>query len=234
MKTLTNTMKKGIIISAFIFILFNTNAFPWLFANGSGTVFIQGYPNGTSTGYAGISSNKELTGNITIEMLIVEGAEYFFNANSDIQIILNIFEGQDTKNINYIRLIQTEKNALANITKARLTYERLIRVAEDTPYNLEMIESMRNFPYEDFLKEYRLNPHVFSIIRNYLENGDIIGTFKYSCDMFKSIEKLLLNFQVEISTYRLPEVSGFWKLNELCSETALFGSYIARIFSTIK
>jgi hypothetical protein len=222
MKTITTVLKKGIILAASIFILFNMNAFSYVLNNGSGTA----YTEGTSEGI-GIS-------NISIEMLIIEGSGYFLKSKADIQSFLNSIEWQDTREINYIALNQVIKNALTNIIQARSAFEELIGVAEATPYNLEVIERLKYFDYDYFMKEYNLNPYVFNIVKEYLMNGDITGTFKYSNDKLKEIEQAILKIQEEISANQLPEVSICWRLNELCAETTLFGSYIARIFKTIK
>ena len=222
MKTITNILKKGIILAASIFILFNINAFSYVLGNGSET----GYSGGTSNGI-GIS-------NISIKMLITEGGGYFLQAQADIQSFLNIIEWQDNRDINYTGINQVINNALNHIIQARSAFEELIRLAESTPYNLEVIERLKYFDYDAFMKEYKLNPYVFNIVKEYLMKGDITGTFKYTNEQFKEIELLIQKIQLETIANRIPVVSICWKLNELCAETSLFGSYIARIFKTLK
>ena len=221
MKTITNQLKKGIILAASIFILFNINGFSYVESNGSGT----GYTGGTSDD-SGIS-------NIPIEMLIIEGSGYFLKAKADIQHFLNRIEWQDTLYFNYIWLNQVITNATTNLIQARSSYEALISVAEVTPYNIDVIDKLKCFDYETFCNQHKLNPYIFGIVKEYLVNGDITGTFKYTNDKLKEIELLIQKIQAEIRVYRLPEISICWKLNELCAETTIFGSYIARIFKTI-
>jgi hypothetical protein len=222
MKTINNLLKKGLILAASIFILFNMNVFSYVDLNGSGSGYNSGIPNGN-----GIS-------NISIEMRIIEGVGYFFQAQADIQNFLNIIEWQDTRVINYTGLNQVIKRAETNLIMARLNFEELISVAEGTPYNLDVIDKLKFFDYETFSNEYKLNPFIFGIVKEYLMNGDITGTFKYTNFKFKEIELLIQKIQGEINAYRLPEISICWRLNELCAETTLFGSYIARIFKSIK
>lgn len=222
MKTITNLLKKMIILAVSIFILFNFNAFSYVVLNGSET----GYTGGTSGG-SGIS-------NISIEWLIVEGSGYFLKAKADIQHFLNRIEWQDITYINYIWLNKVINNALNNMILARSAFEELIRVAENTPYNLEVIERLKEFDYDSFMKEYTLNPYVFNIIKEFLIKGDITETYKYTNAKLKEIEFLIQKIQAEINASRLPEISMCWRLNELCAETSLFGSYIARIFKILK
>ncbi len=127
MKTITNFLKKGIIIAVSLIILFNMNIFSYVEANGSET----GYSEGTSNGI-GIS-------NISIKMLIAEGAGYFLNAKVDIQSFLNSIEWQDTKDIDYSVLNRVIKDAITHMIQARSNFEELIGVAKATPYNLEVI-----------------------------------------------------------------------------------------------
>lgn len=222
MKTMTNILKKGIILTASIFILFNINAYSYVVTNGS------------DTGYNGAPSNGTGISNIPIKMLIEEGEGYFLKAQADIQSFLNIIEWQDTRIINYIDLNQVIKNALTHMILARSNFEELIKAAESTSYNFEVIERLKDFDYDSFMKEYNLNSYVFNIVKEYLMKGDITGTFKYTNEKFKEIEKGILKIQEEVSADRLPEISVCWKLNELCAESTLFGSYIARIFKAIK
>ena len=103
MKTITNILKKGIIIAVSIFILFNINAFSYVVTNGSGT------------GYTGVTSDDSGISNISIEMLIIEGSGYFLKAQADIQNFLNRIEWQDTLYINYIWLNYLITNASTNL-----------------------------------------------------------------------------------------------------------------------
>jgi len=97
-----------------------------------------------------------------------------------------------------------------------------------------VIEHLNCFDYENFLNEYRLNPSIFGIVRGYLVKGNITGTYKYFYGRLKIIEQLLMTIQSSISGNRIPGFETFWRLNERCAETALFGSYIARVFKAIK
>jgi hypothetical protein len=222
MKTITNRLKKGLILAASIFILFNMNAFSYVVTNGSGT------------GYSEVPPEGICLNNIQIEMLITEGSGYFLKAQAYIQFFLNRIEWQDTREINYNDINLLVKNALINMTKSRSKYEELIRVAESTSYNIEVIERLKSFDYDSIMKEYNLNPYIFNIVKEYLKNGDITGTFKYFNEKLKEIEQLILKIQEEVYSNRLPGVSICWRVNELCAETSLFGSYIARIFKNIK
>lgn len=211
-----------VIICCFSLIMINNYCFPWVLGNGAGG----GYDENILP--PGIQSN------ISIEFLLIEGAGYFMQTQSNIQTLLKMVEWQDIKAIDYIELNQMINNALINIKNARLAFEELIKAAEATPYNLEVIGQLNRFDYDTFLKENNLNPFIFGIVRDYLIKGDITGTFKYLYERLKEIEQLLLITRESTAENNLPELTICWTLNERCAETVLFGSYIARIFNSIK
>jgi hypothetical protein len=190
--------------------------------------------NGSTGGYNESTQPPGIQCNISMEILVTEGAGYFFQVHAKVQTLLNMVELQDIKSIDYIKLNKLVNSALINIINARLSFEELIKVAESTPYNLEVIEQLNRFDYDTFMKKYDLNPYIFSIVMDYLVKGDITGTYKHAHGNFKEIEQLLMNIQSSVLENRLPELETFWKLNELSAEETLFGSYIARIFKAIK
>lgn len=219
-------IKKNSVLKAFVFCLvftfIETLCFSYWAFNGSEG----GYSNGTQT--PGIQSQ------VSMEILVIEGAGYFFKTHASVQTILNTLESQDIKAIDYIELNRLIKSSLNAIMNARITFEELIKIAEATPYNLEVIEQLNRFDYETFLNEYRLNPYIFGSVRGYLVKGDITGAYKYFYGNLNTIEQLLMTIQSSISENRMPGFETFWRLNELCAEGSLFGSYIARIFYAIK
>ncbi len=211
-----------VVIFCFSLIIINNYCFPWILGNGAGG----GYNENTQP--PGIQSK------LPIEILLIEGAGYFLQSQGKVQTLLSKVEWQDLKAIDYIELNQLVKSALSSIINARLAFEELIKIAEVTPYNLEVMGQLNRFDYDNFLKEHSLNPFIFGAVRDYLEKGDITGTFKYLYERLKEIEQMLLIIEEYTAKNHLPELTVYWRLNERCAETALFGSYIARIFKSIK
>jgi len=171
---------------------------------------------------------------LSIETYVIQGAGYFLEANSCIQSILNRVELQDFNGFYYSELDQLVHRAFFNIILARMTYEQLLRLAELTPYNREFISKLKGFDYQSYMNEMGLNAVVFNQVREYLEKGDITGTFKHTYSNLVAIDELLTGIKNEISVDRIPALSLIWKLNETCAETSLFGSYAARVFHAIQ
>ena len=216
--------KHPILTVSMVFIvmaLFNNNLFSYIFFNGSGS------------GYEGSNGGEGFIYTTPIENLIIEGAGYYLQANSDIQAILKMVELQDLKEADYIGLQRLVDSALENIDNARLTYEKLVETAGMTPYNPVFIEQLKSFDYKNFMSENRLNEVIFKKVKGYLSTGNITGAFKYNLYLVKSLEWLLFTVKNNVEFKKMPGLALSWKLNELCAEFSLFGSYAARIFQSI-
>jgi len=89
-----------------VMVLSNNNLFSYISCNGSGS------------GYEGGNGGEGFTYTTTIETMIIEGAGYYLQANSDIQAILKMVELQDSKETDYQGLQRLVDSALENIANA--------------------------------------------------------------------------------------------------------------------
>lgn len=191
--------------------------------------------NGAGGGYEDGSGEDLISGESgTIEAYIVEGAGYFLKANSDIQLLLRLVELQDLQGIDFQDIQAVVNSTLENMNNLRQTYERLIQKAETTPYNQSVINVLKNFAYEAFMKENGLNGEIFEKVRGFLQTGDITGVFKYTYSRYQEIIELLNVIKQAVSGNKLPVLSIFWQLNENTSYVSYFGSYVARVFAGIR
>ena len=209
---------------AALLLVLNGYLFSYIALNGSGS----GYTN--PDGDSGVVTTLGIN---PIEMHVIIGGGYFLKANANIGDFLHKIEWRDLTGIDYDEIDRLIGGALANMTGARLTYGRLIQMAAATPYNPEVIFLLKNFDYEMFMEIHGLNPSVFAKVREYLETGDITGSFKHFHANLITIERMLVEIHGQISMNRMPELSLLWKLNETCAETSLYGSFVTRIFKTV-
>lgn len=212
-------MSTALLIGAVILFTAHFNAFSFIVHNGSGSGF------GSAGEGAGLNN--------PVEALIIEGAGYYLQANTYIQLLLKRVELRDIAGIDNSELVQVVNNALENVILTRDTYKRLIKTAKSTPYNPLVIDRLEHFAYDTFMLDNGLNTVTFKELASYLSRGDITGTFKRTYAGICSIEKLLTIIKQELSKNRMPVMPVFWKLNERCAGTTLFGSYAARVFQEI-
>jgi hypothetical protein len=208
-----------ILLGAVILFTAHFNAFPYICHNGSGS------------GYGNEGDGSSLTN--PVEALVIEGAGYFLQANTDIQLLLKQVELKDIDGIDNPGSMRVVNNALENIIRTRKTYKRLIKTAKSTPYNPLVMDRLKHFAYDTFMMDNRMNPVTFKELASYLSRGDITGTFKRTHTGICAIEKLLTRIKQELLGNRLPGIPVFWELNERCAGTSLFGSYAARVFQEI-
>jgi hypothetical protein len=200
-----------------ILLLSSNNLFSYIECNGSGSGYVCPLCKG-------LGFQNE------IESIIIEGADYYLQGNSYIQTLLNRVELQDLKEIDYLEMQGLVNKALENITNSRLAYEKLLNKVKNMPYNLVVIEKLKSFDYKTFMIENRLNEVVFKKVEDYLSIGDITGSYKHVLSSIKKIERLLISMKNGMDFSRL---EPFWKINELCSEFSLFGSFVSRVFYQI-
>lgn len=196
--------------------------FARIFGNGSGS----GYEGGEGEDDAGNSS-------INIEMLVVEGAGYYLNAQTDVMSFLHRVEMSRNYNVNTLEMNTILLRALNNMVLATATYDLLIRTAEVTPYNETVIMKLKDFDYNQYMMEQGMNPFIFKEVEAYLGHGDITGMYKNISANLKDIIEILKSIKSDVSLYNLPPLSRVWQLNEMCFHTLIFGQYAARVFAAL-
>jgi hypothetical protein len=201
------------------------------------TTYSYVYCNGAGSGYEENQNpdpGLQAVCDLSIDMLIVEGAGFYLAAVSDIQSLLRSYELHDLYGTPLSLLREPADRALFNMNYAIYTYERLIRKAEYTPYNQETLAKLAAFDYESYLAANGLNRAWFDEVAIFLKNGDITGIFKETCSKFTALRERLKQVRESLLQYRLPLLSDMWRLQEQCTETSYFGSCAARIFREIR
>lgn len=216
---------KTLILCMTIFLI-NAEVFSVILTNRGGDAY-GGDGSGESNGM-GIRENS------IIENYIEEGGGYFLNTYSNIMSISNRIEMANLEGIDYEELQKIVDSALENIINAKVTYYILIQLAQDTPYNMEVISKLKSFDYQAFMTEYSLNSDIFKEVERYLKNGDITGSFIRIKNSFIKIEGLLWSIKYEVLSNKMPGLSKFWQVNEEASNTLIFGQYITRIFYALR
>jgi hypothetical protein len=210
------------IITAFLCV----NVYSYIDNNGAGGGYGE---SGESSGDSGICSQ-----NNEIEYFIMLGAGHYLDAKTDIQQLLKAVEWQDIRGVNYFEMQVPVENALFHMKNAAYIYEKLIGIAEITPYNEAVQVLLKDFDYDAYMMENGLNKGLFDIVRHYLQAGDITGIFKRTHTNYTKIIELLEEVKKEVYNNKMPGLSVFWRLNETLDSTSTIGSYVARIFAAIQ
>jgi hypothetical protein len=218
--------KRNFLLPVFLVIITLTIVqnftFAYIFGNGSGG----GYEGGSGDNYA-------VTGSINIEMLVVEGAGYFLNAQQEVMVFLQRVEMTGNNDVNKLELNTILQGALNNMYLASAAYDLLIRTAEVTPYNETVIKKLKSFDYEGYMTEKGMIPFIFNEVESYLGQGDITGMYKHIRTKMKDITGVLNLLKEDLTLFKMPPMSRVWQLNEMCCHTLIFGQYAARVFAAL-
>ncbi|MDQ1353690.1 MAG: hypothetical protein QG657_3997, partial [Acidobacteriota bacterium] len=172
-------------------------------------------------------------GGNSIETYIEMGGGYFLKSHSDILLFLNKVEMANINGSDYNEWQGILKSALGNMRSAKETYELLIKTAEATPYNQEIIARLEKFDYASFAQANDLNEVILKEVEQRLSAGDITSCYKKVYVNMCAIEKLLGLAQNEVSLNKMPGLPLLWKLNGFYSDTLNFSQYVAMIFHNI-
>ena len=170
---------------------------------------------------------------ISIKSMIVDGAANYLAAYSDYLLFLNRVELSSENSPGYDEMQTFLHRCLEKLNRAKTAYLALNQNAANTPYNFEMIYNLIFFNYDLFQWERGLNPYIFKDVVKYLMYGNVNGIFDR---MLSGTETLILKVsavKLMADAYQFPDLHSIWRLNQLFSETLLFGQYAAEVFQAV-
>ena len=205
-----------LILLALVILSLNFNAYSYVIAN---------------RGDEGYDDNGEK--NNSIKSAIIDGAGNYLTAYSDYLRFLNKVELSTENSPGYDEMQALLTSCLEKLQRAEIAYLVLNQNAANTPYNYAMIYNLVFFNYDLFQWERGLNPYIFKEVANYLSNGDIDGIFSR---LLSGAEDLVLKVSAVkemVDAYKFPLLESIWRVNQLFSETMLFGQYAAEVFRAV-
>jgi len=216
-------MKKTILISVLMISLFIGNIFAFLYANHSCNAYNECNPT------PGVKSSSSPT----MGQLIIEGAGYFLASHADMKTLLNKLELSEMNGVNYPEIQGILNSAIANMENAAGTYNSLIRLAKDTPYNQAVIDKLRKFDYRGFMKKNNLVGDIFIKVRGFLAKGNVTGAYiKLKASKDEMIAQLYV-IKGAVDSNVFPDTNLLYRVNQAYIETMLFGQYVAQVFKNL-
>jgi len=210
-------------------LLFGGSSYTYarLFSNTSESAYDEG--DGTSsTGEAALAYSSP------IRELIIKGAEYFFKAQADINLLSENTEISDLYGTNFYTFWWAVNSARQNMNTARYYYQELQYKANQTQYNQGVINKLLNFDYDSFQEQNGLIIDVFSEVKRYLVNGDVRGVYMRTSAYFNVITNILEEVKEDLNKGKIPSNNHMWNLNQICVKAHMFGQYIAMVFEAIR
>jgi len=208
--------KTKLILFVLIIIFLNLNVFSRIIAN---------------RGEEGYNDDGEKIA--PIKSMIVEGAGNYLTAYSDYLLFLNRVELSGENNPGYDEMQTLLNRCLEKLQRAKTAYLSINQTTGNIPYNLEMIYRLIFFNYDLFQWERGLNPNIFKEVKKYLSTGNVNGIFDR---LLSASETLILKVTALKDTTiasKFPDLYTIWRVNQLFSETLLFGQYAAEVFQAV-
>jgi hypothetical protein len=196
------------------------------------------FSNFSETAYNGCDDSSSTEGAdlacFTIGELIIKGAEHFFKAKADINLLSENTEISDLYGADFFTLWWAVNNALDNMNMARYYYQELETRANQASYNQVVINKLLAFDYDSFQEQNNLIKDVFSEVKGYLVNGDVRGVYSRTSAYFDNLINTLETIKGELNAGKVPSNNHMWNLNQICAKAHMFGQFIARVFYAIK
>jgi len=169
----------------------------------------------------------------SIKSLIVDGAGNYLTAYSDYLLFLNQVELSSENSPGYDEMQTHLNRCLEKLQRAKTAYLSINQTTITTPYNLEMIYRLIFFNYDLFQWERGLNPSIFKEVKKYLSTGNVNGIFDRLFSVTDTLIIKVTAVKEMADAYTFPGLDSIWRLNQLFSETLLFGQYAAEVFQAV-
>ena len=96
-----------------------------------------------------------------------------------------------------------------------------------------MIYRLIFFNYDLFQWERGLNPYIFKEVKKYLSTGNVNGIFNRLLSASETLILKVTALKDQADAYKFPDLYTIWRVNQLFSETLLFGQYGAEVFQAV-
>jgi hypothetical protein len=200
----------------FILFILNTNFYSLIIANRGEEAFEDNLENGLS-----------------IKSGIIDGAGFFLKSYADSLLFLKEIEWSEPGNVDYKELSNLLGRTMDNIRNANEAYAKLKVMADAAPYSRVFIDKLTSFDYTGFQQDRSFNGTAFAAVKKYLAVGDVRGIFAHMLSAAQRILNMLRDIRASIEAEKFPALSSLWRLNQLFSETMIFGQISAEIFYEI-
>jgi hypothetical protein len=187
--------------------------------------------NNSGSGFGG-GGGGESARSVSVESYVIQGAGFFLESYSHVLAYMREVE-LNQANPDFEKLSLSLDNALASMNNANATYAALKQLADNTPYNQQVIDALKAFDYDGFESQHGLSAGMFKRVKKFLEKGDIRGTYGVLRDDTGRIIEYIEQLKTQVDDMKTPSVSITWKLNQAITDTLLFGQYVSQIFADI-
>lgn len=207
-------VKNCLMLALIMCLTSGLHIFPYFFDNHSGG------------GFGGGGDGER---SVSLESYVIQGAGYFLDAYSNAMAYSQKVELSG--NIKEIKALLDK--AVESMTNANATYTTLKNLADNTPYNMEVISRLEAFNYEGLKEANAMLMEPFKRMEKYLSKGDIRSIYGETLRDTETLLEYLTMLKTEADGGKMPSIPVTWKLNQQFSRTLMFGQYVAQVFDAV-
>ena len=160
-----------------------------------------------------------------IESAVIQGAIHFLQAKSQADLLLGEVEKSAKQPLNYSSALICTEKTIAELEKSINEYHQAITCAKRAGYVNEVIQKFKNFNYDAFASENKLNRDIMAVVKAYFSGGNIVGVYQQYVEYLGEILITLHLIKDKLTADLLPDVSLSWQLLQQFSYASLFGNY---------
>jgi len=207
-------MKKSIISSVFVFIILLITC----------PMYAAWVLNGGES-----NDDKDQSGS-----LIIDGASNFLQSYSNILMLLNESELSLTIGFDFAIAGSAVDTAAIKLKNSRDKYSTALMLMKQATYSPSFIQGLKDFNYDIFVEERRLNPCPMQHVSIYLSKGDVIGVYEKAIKDLDELQAKLAIIRASIHNNEVPDLEDLRTLYQHYSDFMAFGYYCSLVFYEVK
>jgi hypothetical protein len=202
------TMKKSIIliILFFVTLMFQNVATACVYLND----FEKSFPQPDS---------------IVIGSEMIDGSANFLESYSAAMLVLYERERGDKDFFDIEKSLGNLDIAIFKLEQSKNNYSTAHMLGTKNVYVRYRIDQLKNFNYNTFCSENKLNILLMEEVTQLLSKGDVIGIYRKNLENVDALLNILYELKGVLKSGNKPDISLYWEMLRLYSHTILFGNY---------
>ena len=135
------------------------------------------------------------------------------------------YEKSANQTFNCALALEYTEKAIAGLESAKVNYMEAKNIGERIGYIEAKTNWFKEFDYDGFITNNKLNKEIAGRVKSYLLKADILGIYGKSIDDIDKILSTLGNIRRQLQISKKPGIRIFWSLFQQYAEAALFGNY---------
>ncbi len=211
-------MKKFMLIAVLVLALF------------SGHVFAAIMGNESEIAYKESDSGKKGPGGSSLREMIIVSAGLRLKSQAEWMGFLNCVEMAELNGADFPQMREKLDRAVACLKKSALVYGKIITVAENTPYNPEVMAKLAGFDHKSYRRGKGKRRVSTAKVAELLNKGEVTAVYRYLKTGMDSILEQLDEVKPNVDAGIFPDIPALRRINRDYGNSLMAGQYLAEVF----